>query len=53
MYFHGNAEDVTDNIYFLNHLQTIFNCSVIAMEYPGYGFFQHQISEGKANLKKK
>ena len=20
MYFHGNAEDVTDNIYFLNHL---------------------------------
>lgn len=41
IYFHGNAEDVTDNEYFMNHLHTIFNCSVLAMEYPGYGFFKN------------
>ena len=53
LYFHGNAEDVTDNVAFLYDLQNIFNCSVLAMEYPGYGFFNHQIIDGKTNPKKK
>ncbi len=53
LYFHGNAEDVTDNIQFLDHIQKIYNCSVIAMEYPGYGFFKNQIINGQANQKKK
>ena len=52
MYFHGNAEDVADNMYLFKQLQETFNCSVLAMEYPGYGFFSHQIIDGKANCKK-
>ena len=31
----------------------MYNCSVLAMEYPGYGFFQNQIIEGQCNKKKK
>ena len=28
------------------------NCSILAMEYPGYGFFTHEILDGRANPNK-
>lgn len=43
LYFHGNAEDLFHNLYFLNQIKEFFGCSVMAMEYPGYGFFKNQI----------
>jgi len=45
IYFHGNAEDVGHNFMFLYRLNEVFNCSVLAMEYPGYGFFTHEIKD--------
>ena len=53
LYFHGNAEDVGHNFMFLYRLQELFNVSVLAMEYPGYGFFTHEIKNGYQNLGKK
>lgn len=46
LYFHGNAEDVGMNIFFLMQLREMFNVSVLAMEYPGYGIFTHEIIDG-------
>ena len=43
IYFHGNAEDLFNNLYFLHNIKDYFNYSVMGMEYPGYGFFSHQI----------
>jgi len=51
MYFHGNAEDVHMMEYHLGQLVERFNCSVLAMEYPGYGFFSHEIKNNKRVLK--
>ena len=39
VYFHGNSEDLYQNLYFLHQLKEFFNYSVLGMEYPGYGFF--------------
>ena len=41
IYFHGNAEDLFLNLYFLHQIKDYFNYSVLGMEYPGYGFFSH------------
>jgi|DEB0MinimDraft_12_1074336.scaffolds.fasta_scaffold187064_1 hypothetical protein len=41
VYFHGNSEDVGHNIYFLMRLREMFGMSILAMEYPGYGFYSH------------
>lgn len=49
IYFHGNAEDISDNIHFLNHLHHGLNVSVLAMEYPGYGFFKNRFNGGEIN----
>jgi hypothetical protein len=43
LYFHGNAEDLFANLQFLLRLKDYFGYSILAMEYPGYGFFSHQI----------
>ena len=45
MYFHGNAEDLFHNVGFLQQLKENFGASILAMEYPGYGFFSHKIKE--------
>mgnify|MGYP003692636343 CR=1 FL=1 len=41
LYFHGNAEDVGNNMPLLYQFREQFGCSILAMEYPGYGFFTH------------
>jgi hypothetical protein len=43
LYFHGNAEDVGHNMMFLFHMKEQFQLDVLAMEYPGYGFFKNKI----------
>lgn len=43
IYFHGNAEDLFHNLYFLHQLKDYFNYSILGMEYPGYGFFSHHV----------
>jgi len=53
LYFHGNAEDVGDNLELLNTLRNKYNLSVLAVEYPGYGFFSHKIINGEINSSKK
>ncbi|CAD8141837.1 unnamed protein product [Paramecium octaurelia] len=40
VYFHGNAEDITQSYAFLIHLRNVLQqekISVLAVEYPGYG----------------
>ena len=49
IYFHGNAEDLGLVRDFLDELSQTFKCAIFAMEYPGYGFFSHEIVNGKAN----
>ena len=51
LYFHGNAEDLFHNLYFLQQLKQYFGVSVLAMEYPGYGFFAHKIKDGEIDKK--
>ena len=55
LFFHGNAEDVGHNLMLLITMKETFGASVLAMEYPGYGFFKNQILEerGEMKLKKK
>lgn len=49
IYFHSNGEDVgaiyNNNTikYIKNQLKDNFNLKVLAVEYPGYGFYSHQI----------
>jgi len=37
LYFHGNAEELEDSVGLIDALQTYLNCTVVAMEFPGYG----------------
>ena len=53
VYFHGNAEDVGNNMMLMHTLRNRFGVSVLAVEYPGYGFFWHPIRNGDANESKK
>ena len=39
---HGNAEDVGSCYDFILKLSITLNCSVIAVEYPGYGLFKSE-----------
>lgn len=39
IYFHANAEDIGLVHQFLSVLRTLLRVNVLAMEYPGYGFF--------------
>ena len=40
VYFHGNAEDVGISYEFLVKLSVTFKCSILAVEYPGYGIYR-------------
>ena len=53
VYFHGNAEDLGHNEEFMKQLRQYMNISVLAMEYPGYGFHAYRIQDEEGNLKKK
>lgn len=53
IYFHGNSEDIGQNIFFIHNIREVFNMSILAIEYPGYGFFTHEIKNDKVNPKKK
>ena len=39
VYFHGNAEDVGFSYELLVKMSITFQCSVLAVEYPGYGVY--------------
>ena len=39
IYFHANAEDICQVHYLLQHLCALLRVNVLAMEYPGYGFY--------------
>ena len=48
LFFHGNAEDVGMSYQFLDHLRSVFELNILAMEYPGYGIYtQHEPSESR------
>jgi len=58
LYFHANAEDViqlyqsgtVSNL--KNGLKENYNLKVLMIEYPGYGFFSHEIQNGESTNKK-
>ena len=45
VYFHGNAEDVGISYEFLVKMSTTYRCSVLAMEYPGYGIYRSEVAD--------
>ena len=53
IYFHGNAEDCGNNLMLMATLRDRYNISVLAVEYPGYGFFSHKILNGDVDESKK
>ena len=50
MYFHGNAEDVGISYEFLVRLSVTFKCSVLAVEYPGYGIYRTENADAETIL---
>ena len=47
---HGNAEDVTQNLNYLYQIRETHNVSVLAIEYPGYGYFKYRVKDGEIDL---
>jgi len=45
IYLHGNAEDVGTSYDFLVKMSLTFKCSVLAMEYPGYGIYKTESAD--------
>ena len=45
LYFHGNAEDVSHTYELLVKLSITFKCSVLAVEYPGFGVYKTEHSD--------
>ncbi|CAK90803.1 unnamed protein product (macronuclear) [Paramecium tetraurelia] len=48
VYFHGNAEDITQSYAFLIHLRNQEKISVLAVEYPGYGKYNNVQTSAEA-----
>ena len=46
-YLHGNAEDLGSCYDMLLKLSLHFKCSVMAMEYPGYGIYKTEDSDAE------
>jgi abhydrolase domain-containing protein 17 len=44
LFFHGNAEDIGLAMDLLVFIRDMLQVHVIAMEYPGYGIYQHSDS---------
>lgn len=40
MYFHSSGEDIKLARGLLDHLRNLYQCNVLAMEYPGYSIFK-------------
>ena len=47
VYFHGNAEDVGVSYELLVKMSVTYNCSVLAMEYPGYGIYRSEQADAE------
>lgn len=47
VYFHGNAEDIGSSYDFILKMTIAFGCSVLAVEYPGYGLYQQESSSAE------
>lgn len=47
VYFHGNAEDVGISYELLVKMSVTFHCSVIAVEYPGYGIYRTENADAE------
>ena len=47
VYFHGNAEDVGISYELLVKMSVTFKCSVIAVEYPGYGVYKTEDADAE------
>ena len=50
VYFHGNAEDVGISYEFLVRLSVTFKCSILAVEYPGYGVYRTESANAETIL---
>ena len=50
VYFHGNAEDVGISYEFLVKLSVTFKCSILAVEYPGYGVYRTESANAETIL---
>lgn len=50
VYFHGNAEDVGMSYSLLVKLSVTLECSVLAVEYPGYGVYKSEQAEAETLL---
>ncbi|CAD8136558.1 unnamed protein product [Paramecium pentaurelia] len=48
VYFHGNAEDISQSYAFLIHLRNQEKISVLAVEYPGYGKYNQVQTSAEA-----
>ena len=47
VYFHGNAEDVGLTYGLLVKMSTTYQCSVLAVEYPGYGVYKSEQADAE------
>ena len=47
VYFHGNAEDVGVSYELLVKMSITYQCSVLAVEYPGYGIYQTEQADAE------
>ena len=47
VYFHGNAEDVGHSYEFFVRISVTFKCSVLAVEYPGYGIYGTEAADAE------
>ena len=50
VYFHGNAEDVGISYELIVKMSIAFNCSVLAVEYPGYGVYRDEPADADTLL---
>lgn len=47
VYFHGNAEDVGYSYELLVKMSVTYKCSVLAVEYPGYGIYRTESADAE------
>lgn len=40
LYFHASGEDIKTARGLLDHIRNLYQCNVLAMEYPGYSIFK-------------
>ena len=40
LYFHSSGEDIKAARGLLDHIRNLYQCNVLAMEYPGYSIYK-------------